>query len=517
MSRCSYRIQGGVYIWACALLSIVSALIEIGRAVKGFCSFFSISVLAIGIAYVVNCIVKRSIVKRVGSIEGELGPIIGIVCVGTSEFVFDFSTRVKYEIEDVSYFMIFIYGAFSAVLVSYAVLFIGRRLNHYEVRLGKDDCRLMWRVMGKSAQNLCLIAVVFVAVLLIVFMTFNDLCVNMSGFLMNLFLIAGLLLSLISLFRGRLFDVLISKLFGDSLGGRIPNNTCSIWQDSFTLHDYFAAFVGSGVAGLVFVFCPQFQHFSWLYMSVVLFGVFAGFFSLCLIWWLDRMYFIEILLLQWRMETVDSLKSREEERVSCYNTALKDRIIEFITVHDNTEWKDLSVISGLAERFRREWNERFCPYGKYKYISEWKILNREEIMARYIENYFDTINQSAHLLNKWSKAYEAMDDRELIAELSKETTQNIRIDEPSDEVVKKCVDDFSLHVDRLGIKPVCYMNLDIRINGREGKFRIEIKEDGESVLIKSNDQEGNVLLEFMYDGFDGIKECDLAALVNDLI
>lgn len=504
MSDYPIRTQGGIFIWICALFAVASALITLRQSYDGFWEFLLACVLAAGIAYVVHCLIGKLIARRLGGIDGERGPLVGLVCVATSNFLGGYYTQLRDNAGESSYFTATFRCALGAILIAYMLLLVGRGLNRHDMRVDKGRICSDWMGMADQAQTACLVIIVpamaAASMSIVEFFILGARLMTWAVLGKSLF-IAGLSLSLFAMFREGLLKFLFSNVPSKFPSRYIPKTPGVIWEDSFTLGEYCASLAGSGVAGIVFIFCPRFLQPGWPCILVVLGAILIGFLALIMTWYFDWSHLTRLFHGHWRAETIACLKARHVEHLDRHRMAVMNNVITALMETVKEEWDDLCAINGVADRFRKMWNLRFCEDGSMKYISGWVISDRRHAVERHVKELFDS-DLCQHIFDKDGKAFETMKDEILLAKASEEASRYDGAGDAIEVDTNACVGIISAKLDWSCIKPTCCMNLEFRRGGRDYKFSVEIDENGDAVLSHADSQEEKASPVFKYDRLD---------------
>ncbi len=510
------RIQGGVFIWTCALFAVPSAIAVVIRSYDGLWELFATCLLAAGIACLAYYLVKMLICKRAGSLDGERGPLAGLVSMGASVFIIGYYTQLRAQPDRSPYVWAFFACGIGALAIVVLLLLVGRGLNLYDHGLRREGVLAEWNGMTVKARIAAfvmeavpaLVAIVGVCDVLIYGMRLKTWVI--AG---NLVFTAGLLLSLFAWSRRRFLAFAVLKLSARGIGRFVPRTPCAIWRDSFTAQEFFAALAASGALAVVFAFCPWLLQGPVPYLLLTSAGVLVGFSALILFWHLDRTHLADLLCGQWREEKILFLQTGHDESVRRHRAVVRERVLDSFRANAGANWDDMTVIKGVAERVRRFLNLKFCEDGRMKYVSRCAFPDRIDVLLLAVGELFDsgfcTLPEAGGL-----EIYERMTNEQLLAKSSEMETGRADGDLSAIEAdAKTCVDELSAKIASSGIRPRCRLILDFREGSRTCGFTVEIDEGGSASLFDARANGGAVLRKCAEDDLGEALERELASFV----
>ena len=509
------RIQGGVFIWTCAFFAVPSALAVVFRSYDGFWEFFATCLLATGIAFLSYYLMKMLICRRAGSLDGERGPLAGLVSMGASVFVIGYYTQLRAQSYRSPYVWAFFAWGIGALVMVFVLLLVGRGLNRCGHGLCRDRILADWNGMTDQARTAVLVMEVvptLVAIVGVCDVLVNGMSLKTWMIAGNLVFTEGLLLSLFAWSRQTVLAVAVLKLSARAIGRYVPRNPCAIWRDSFALQEFFAALAASGVVAVVFVFCPRLLLDPVPYLLLTLAGVLAGFSALVLVWCFDRSHLADQLCGKWRKEQILFLQMGHEESVRRHRAAVRERVLDSFRANADANWDDMTVIKGVAELVRKFLNLKFCEDGRMKYISRCAFPDRIEVLLQVVGELFDngccTLPEAGGL-----DVYERMTNEQLLAKCSEMGAGRANGDLSAIEAdAKTCVDELSAKIARSGIRPRCRLSLDFRVGSRICEFKVEMDESGSATLSQARANGGAVLRKCAEDDLGEALERELASL-----
>ena len=509
------RIQGGVFIWTCALFAVSSAIAVVFRSYEGFWEFFATCLLAAGIACSAYYLVKMLICKRAGSLDGERGPLVGLVSMGVSVFVIGYYTQLRAHPDQPPYVWAFFAWGVGALAMTGLLLLVGRGLNLYDHGLRREGVLAEWNGMTDQAQTAVLVMEAvpgLVAIVTVCDVLAYGMSLKVWMIVGNLFFMTGLILSLFAWCRRTVLDAAVLKLSAKAIGRFVPRTPCAIWRDSFTLQELFAALAASGVVAAFFVFCPRLLRDPVSYLSFTSAGVFVGFSVLILIWHFDRSHLADLLCGQWRKEKILLLQTGHEESVKRHRAAVRERVLDSFRANAGANWDDMTVIKGVAERIRKFLNLKFCEEGRMKYVSRCAFPDRIEVLLQVVGELFDsgfcTLPEAGG-----SEIYERMTNELLFAKSSEMEAGRTDGDLSAIEAdAKTCFDELSAEIARSGIRPRCRLSLDFREGSRICGFEVEMDESGAATISDARAKGGAVLRKCTEDDLGKVLELELASL-----
>ena len=516
MTNFPSRIQGGVFVWVCALFVVPTAIAVVCRSYDGFWEFFATCLLAAGIACLAYYLVKMLICKRVGSLDGERGPLVALVSMGASVFVIGYYTQLRAHPDRVPYVWAFLAWGIGALATAALLLLVGRGLNLYDHGLRREDILAEWNGMTDHAQTAVLVMEAVPALVAIVAVC-DTLVYGMSlkAWMIagNLVFMAGLMLSLFAWSRRVVLAAAVLKLSAKAIGRCVPRTPCAIWRDSLTLQEFFAALAASGAVTAVFVFCPRLLQDPVSYLSLTSVGVFVGFSALVLIWHFDRSHLADLLCGQWRKEKILLLQTGHEESVRRHRVAVRERVLDFFRANAGANWDDMTVIKGEAERVRKFLNLKFCEDGRMKYISRCAYPDRVDVLLQVVGELFDsgfcTLPEAGGL-----EIYERMTNEQLLAKSSEKEAGRVDGDLSAIKTdAETCVDKLSAEIARFGVRPRCRLSLDFREGSRICGFEVEIDESGVATISDARTNGGAVLRKCTENELGEILEHELASAI----
>ena len=506
------RIQGGVYIWTCALFAVPSAIAVIFRSYDGFWEFFATCLLAAGIACLAYYLVKMLICKRAGSLDGERGPMAGLVSMGASIFVVGYYTRLRTYPAEPSYVWNCMVWGFSAIAITLVLLLGGRGLNRYDNGLRKSCVVEYWNGMTEKAQIATFVmgtVPALVALLGICDILAGGMSLKLWMVLGNLIFMTGVMLALFGWSRKAFLVIIVKKRSFQQVGPFPPEFPDLIWHDSLTIQDFCAALAASGLVSMVFFFSPWLLLNPVLYLLITAVGVFVGFLALFVALNLDLGHICNLLRRQWRKETIALLQLQHGESVKRHRQFIRERVLASFKTSSDANWSDLTLITSLSERVRRFLNMKFCQDGRMRYITRYTLPDRREVLLRYVGEKFDDG------LYKFPGEddvddYERMTDEQLLAKVSGVSSGNAEGSLPSIETyVKTCVNELSARIDWSQIRPRCRFRIDIRKESKIRALDVEMNENGDAVVSDAVVSENNVLHTTRVDKLDETIEREL--------
>lgn len=509
------RMQGGVFIWTCALFAVPSAVAVVFRSYDGFWEFFATCLLAAGIACLAYYLVKMLICKRTGSLDGERGPLVGLVSMGASVFVIGYYTQLRAHPDRSPYVWAFFAWGIGALATAALLLLVGRGLNLCDHGLRREGVLADWNGMSDQAQTAALVmeavpalvAIVYICDVLVYGMRLKTWVI--AG---NLVFTAGLLLSLFAWSRRTVLAFAVLKLSARAIGRFVPRTPCAIWRDSFTVQEFLAALVASGAVAAVFAFCPRLLQDPVPYLSLTSVGVLVGYSALILVWYLDRSQLADLLCGQWRKEKILFLQMGHEESVRRHRAAVRERVLDSFRANADANWDDMTVIKGVAERVRRFLNLKFCEDGRMKYVSRCAFPDRIDVLQQVVGELFDsgscTLPEGDGL-----EIYERMTDEQLLAKASEMESGRVDGDLSAIEAdARACVGELSAKIAMSGVRPRCRLSLDFREGSRICGLEVEMDESGSATLFDAGANGGAVLRKCTADDLGEVLERELASL-----
>ncbi len=497
MSEEKNRIQGGVFIWFSALSSSASALVMVCRSYNGFWEFLLACLAAAVVAGLAYFVLGILIAKRAGRLEDEIGPLIGLVCIGASIFLVGYYARLRACPEQPPYVTAWLVWSFLSLGFSYVSLLIGRGLNKYGTGLMGGRILQSWSMMGGRAQTMCMV-VSLIAVVGLSF-AFGDILLN--GLKLQLWMIltnsifssCGILVLFASL-RKAMLKLFTGHVWSKCLEGRCPKVPHVVLGETFSIHEICASVAFGGVVALVFIACPLLFDSS--YALTMALGAILSFAMLCTIWCLDERYFLELLRQQWRKEMMEYILPRREEFSKRHAKAVRSWIMNHFMRSGESEsgWDDVAGLHLTAERVRRTLNARFCEDGRMRYISRYELLDRREVMALLMARLYDRYCDVAQVRLKVDDDLSDDDLQRCYEEVEKlsmgEDSRLVETDAAS------CISDLMPRIVALQIRPRCRMILCFRKGGGCRCLEMELDDLANAGLTENTGTEDMELMQF---------------------
>lgn len=474
------RTQGGIFIWLCSLFFATIAAASVVRSSEGFGRLFVDAFVAIGVAFAVRTLAVKSVRSRGGSPEAEKGPMLGLAVVGASacfsgfrQFVWSGSDRLPLLV------MGLVCSAF-AILVSFAVLSVGRGLNRYDMNLG--GCfRREWAGMNRRTRMLCLSFFGLPAAETFVFMVAtlaNGLRFEWWELLANTVIAAGVFLALIAGLR----RIICGLAFRIADGGRRerlrPADLRAAWGDSFSVPEYCAAIMGGSSSTLAFAVLPG--SFRSCYFPIMLFGAAMAFAVLVLVLRVDRNRQATLFRSQWRAESESILAEWLEERSRRESTAVMNLISGKYRNGGGGSWGDDTVLRDMADHVRKHLNATFCGGGAMKYVSRCCFADRGDVIADCLEGAWDA---RRFVPDPGDGMDGLLSDAELLKRVDALKADPENGGGPSaEDSAKVLFADLESGFDWSCVQPRCRMSLDFRGDGLLRSFLLEFSKDGRCSL-----------------------------------
>ena len=359
------RLQGGVFVWICALFAVVDAVVSLAYSYNGFWEFFFALMATVGFAWLTYNVMGKVICAHAGSLEGEKGPLWGFVTIGAATFLhkfYCFATRCHAQEESLSaYFKVYLKTAFVAACTVLLLLLAGRNLNQH--RLGFHKVLSDWSELNEKAKAACVVVLsIFAAAMLIVFVDIllYGVRFNTWAVLGDSIFSAGVFLLVLSLTRPFIFNVAVRHFVSKVLdfSRYCMEKPWAITQDSFTVPEYGTTALFFGLEISLFVTSPQLFKCSYLMVMPICTLVCLS--ALILIYWLDREHLASVLRASWRKESTEFLLAYHTRYISTYKAVLKAWTLEQFKEVDDSSWGNVALIHDIADEARRSLNMRFC-------------------------------------------------------------------------------------------------------------------------------------------------------------
>ena len=461
------RLQGGVFVWICALFAVVDAVVSLAYSYNGFWEFFFALMATVGFAWLTYNVMGKVICAHAGSLEGEKGPLWGFVTIGAATFLhkfYCFATRCHAQEESLSaYFKVYLKTAFVAACTVLLLLLAGRNLNQH--RLGFHKVLSDWSELNEKAKAACVVVLsIFAAAMLIVFVDIllYGVRFNTWAVLGDSIFSAGVFLLVLSLTRPFIFNVAVRHFVSKVLdfSRYCMEKPWAITQDSFTVPEYGTTALFFGLEISLFVTSPQLFKCSYLMVMPICTLVCLS--ALILIYWLDREHLASVLRASWRKESTEFLLAYHTRYISTYKAVLKAWTLEQFKEVDDSSWGNVALIHDIADEARRSLNMRFCEEGKMKYVLQYDILGKREAFLRYIGKVYDERFDGMEL-DSMVKSPEDMSDEQLLKNVIefKGMVDGKSIDPVADDV-EKCASILRETADWSQVIPICRFVISFR-------------------------------------------------------
>jgi len=454
------RLQGGVFVWICALFAVVDAVGSLADSYNGFWEFFFALIATVGFAWLTYNIMGKVIRAHAGSLEGEEGPLWGFVTIGAAAFLHKFYCfAIRYHAQEESfsvYFKVYLKTAFVAACIVFLLLLAGRNLNQH--RLGYHKVLRDWSELNEKAKAACVVVLsIFVTAVLIVFVDIllYGLRFNTWAVLGDSIYSAGVFLFVLSFIRPFISNIVVRYFVSKVLdiSRYCPEKPWTIRQDSFTVPEYGTTVLFAGLEISLFVTSPQL--FKCSYLIVLPICTLACLSVLILIYWLDREHLASVLHASWRKECTEFLLSYHTRYINIYKVVLKERALERFKEVDDSAWENVTLIRNIADDARRSLNMRFCEEGKMKYILHYDIFGKRESFLKYIGRVYDEKFDSMELGSKVRRPEDMPDEQLLKSVIEFRGMVDGKSIEPVSDDVEKCASILRETADWPQVGPIC--------------------------------------------------------------
>ena len=397
MNNTPSRMQGGIFIWGCALFAAVGAIAETVRCCRGAGEFCGAVFWAAGAAGFILWQMSKAIRKHTVSPEMEKGPLLGLVCSGTSAFLAGYWHCLR---ESGSHGFALLCGLAWATALAWCLLLVGRGLNRQASGLHGEPFSRRWMSIPGHARIVCGI-LMGVWLLGIVFAAGRVLSHGMSlpvwkGIGISFGAVGGWL-ALAAGLRPFVFRTTLRAMhLPEEFAPASPHSVCG---DSFALHEYCTALAFGGTTMIAFMYRPAWAESA--PGSVLAVGALLSAAALALVLFLARDDLSERFRAQWRGEARATVRTWKEECGKQHREALREWVVGHAVENAPSGSPGQPGFREMAEKARRTLNAVFCELGNMKYITGAVMADRGELAAKYAGDLFDHLTLAPVDREEW--------------------------------------------------------------------------------------------------------------------
>lgn len=470
------RLQGGVFIWLCAVFVAGVAACSIWSLCSGVGELLFSAGCSYGVFLGAYRVFKKLILWRAGSVEGEQGPLLGITIATVACFLLVYfkDIHVVHSGSDASCFLSLLRALAGCVLFGAAVWMVAKGLNRRNLDLRYGILTKMYADLTEGAQ----VAFISFTVLasLLVPVVFTGLALGVDGLrllvwtaLGHLVISSAVCLVLLSWSRHLFFTVFTSIVQSAEDRCFNPHGRKDLWDDDFSLCEICSAVTSGSLVALLFMVCPR-----WLeshYFQVMFCGMAIAYAVEIILVLGNKARCNEDLRGRWRNEVKSMLLNadggaQERKRVEL----IKARVVARLDFTSLGEWLPDAQLLMTSERLRKLLNYHFCEDGRMRYLNSAVMEGKGCAYRRQAEIAIDEMLP----LRGPGGRYDDVTDEELEALCQRLCGEGeIALSAEDGELVETCVRRLQQTLAEMELQP--YSTLSAEFARKAGEFQMEFK------------------------------------------
>lgn len=475
------RIQGGVFVWLCAVFAVGAAAYCVCNLYAGFWELFFSVALSSGVCFCAYGIFKKLIIKNAGSVEGEHGPLLGISIATVSVF---FSLYFQDIHESRADFEPCYVSSFFRSLVECGIfagtIWIGAKgLNRHRFDLGCGVLRNLYDELAEPAK-LALIAFTLLASLSVIF-TFAAFLV--TGLSISVWIAMGnLVISsvvyLVALAKSRrlFFDMFTGFLQSEEDRRHNPSDCKNLADEGFSLYELCAALSAGGFVTLLFMAFPRLLGSAYLIVmscGMLFAGVSEAVLVLC-----DKVKVNERLRNRWRVEAKSRLDEHAQTKVERRRTLIKEQVLAGLDLTALGEWELDEKLTATTESLRRMLNYHFCEDGRMMYLNPVAAIGKDVAYRRKAESMVCEIFSEESV----GALYDANTTDEELDMMLRELNElgDGELSSKDEELVETYCAQMQEVIAGLDLQP--YATMPVDVSGRDGSVRLELEVERSGIV-----------------------------------
>ncbi len=475
------RIQGGVFVWLCAVFAVGTAAYCLWSLYAGFWELFFSTVLSAGVYFCAHGIFKKLIIRNAGSVCGEQGPLLGISIAVTSMFFSLYFQGIHEPCADSescyvsSFFLALVEcGIFSGVIWTSA-----KGLNSRCLDLHLEALRNLYDEVGEQTK-VALIAFSLFASLSLIF-TFaaflvTGLRISIWVAMGNLIISSGVYLVALAKSRRLFFALFTSFLQSEEVRRQNPSECKDLWNGGFSVYELCAALSAGGSVTLLFMAFPRLLGSGYLIVmscGMLFAGVAEAVLVLC-----DKVKINERRRNRWRAGAKSRLDEHAQTMVRRRWRLIKEQVLSGLDLTAFGEWGMDGELAATTESLRRMLNYHFCEDGRMMYLNPVAVTGKDVAYRRKAESMFCEMfsEEKVGALYDENTTDEELD--EMLQEL--DDSDDGELSNKNEELVETYCAQIQEMIAGLDLQPYATMLMDV--SGRDGSVHLELEVERSGVV-----------------------------------